>query len=81
MSGPNEKKSSIFGQDISHEVSRKYSTLFEQDTKGSFQKPRELDRMRALGVISPTEVPTEFVNSVVGRSVHEHDKKPQGYIG
>ena len=79
--------------DISHEVSRKYSHLFEQDTKGSFQKQykmtlidgyepvidpvrfvsyakkkdfrRELDRMQALGVISPTEVPTEFVNSVV----------------
>ena len=90
---PNEKKSSIFGQDISHEVSRKYSHLFEQDTKGSFQKPykmtlidgyepvidpvrfvpyakmkdfrRELDRIQALGVISPAEVPTEFVNSVV----------------
>ena len=26
---------------------------------------RELDRMQALGVISPTEVPTEFVNLVV----------------
>ena len=39
VSDPNEKKCSIFGQDIRHEVCRKYSHLFEQDTKGSFQKP------------------------------------------
>ena len=42
MGDSNEKKSSIFSQDIGYDVNNKYSHLFTQDDKGSFQKPYKM---------------------------------------